>query len=269
MGYNTRGSKESWDHREENGSESGIPQKNQDQEGKGIPQEDDKNDKNQKKISEEGKESLKKDQFLAIEISKESEGNESDLFIAYESSGLEKAPERRGKEELFQKEQCLEIEISKESEGNESDLFIAYESSVLEKSPERREKEELFQKDQCLEREKSKDEIKESAMDIAAKSYDIGLKKTSEEEEKKEVGVQTDKVKEERSHENTVSSESSSIGKGMIKTMANSASEAVTRLANRFSEEDTQKKLLCAGAAILVTAVGIYASFKLRSMTRQ
>lgn len=65
---------------------------------------------------------------------------------------------------------------------------------------------------------------------------------------------------------NTVNNESS-IGKG-IRDMANSASQAATRLKNKFSEEDKQK-LLCAGAAILVVVVGIYASFKLRSMTRQ
>ncbi|XP_028800303.1 inactive protein RESTRICTED TEV MOVEMENT 2-like [Neltuma alba] len=43
---------------------------------------------------------------------------------------------------------------------------------------------------------------------------------------------------------------------------------AATRLADKFREEDKQK-LLYAGAAILMVAVGIYASFKLRSQARQ
>ncbi|KAI9099640.1 hypothetical protein K1719_024645 [Acacia pycnantha] len=82
--------------------------------------------------------------------------------------------------------------------------------------------------------------------------------KTSEKKEKRQMGVQnqSDKVTEEWNHGNAVSSESTSIGKG-FKDTANSASEAVTRLANRFSEEDKQKQLLCAGATVLVVAVGI------------
>lgn len=209
---------------ESKGSESGIPQKDNQDQGKGIPQEDDKNEENQKIASEARKASQLKDQQMVKEESKKLEGKESDLFIAYESSGLNKAP------------------------------------------VEKRENEESFQ----LEREKTKLlEREEYSLDI------VGLKKTpvkkEEEEEKRQMDVQTNKVNEERSHGNKVSSESSSsIGKGMmIKDMANSASQAVTRLANKFSEEDKQMKLLCAGAAILVVVVGIYASFKLRSITIQ
>lgn len=53
-----------------------------------------------------------------------------------------------------------------------------------------------------------------------------------------------------------------------FKEVANSASQAVTRLARRFNEEDRQK-LIYVGAAILAVAVGVYASFKMRSIARQ
>jgi len=48
-----------------------------------------------------------------------------------------------------------------------------------------------------------------------------------------------------------------------IKQVAASASEAVTGLAKRFNEEDKQK-MIYMGAAVLVVALGVYATYKLR-----
>ncbi|WVY90085.1 hypothetical protein V8G54_035599 [Vigna mungo] len=49
-----------------------------------------------------------------------------------------------------------------------------------------------------------------------------------------------------------------------IKEVAASASQAVTGLAKRFNEEDKQK-IMYMGAAVLVVALGVYATYKLRS----
>ncbi|XP_054818733.1 inactive protein RESTRICTED TEV MOVEMENT 2-like [Prosopis cineraria] len=111
------------------------------------------------------------------------------------------------------------------------------------------------QKVQTLAKEASKEKGKESAM-VASKSS--GLK--TPEKREKETDVKTHKVN--KRNYGTKESESP-IGKG-FKNIANSASQAITRLADGFNEEDKQK-LLYAGAAILMVAVGIYASFKLRS----
>ncbi|BAT82038.1 hypothetical protein LR48_Vigan07g184800 [Vigna angularis] len=48
-----------------------------------------------------------------------------------------------------------------------------------------------------------------------------------------------------------------------IKEVAASASQAVTGLAKRFNEEDKQK-MIYMGAAVLVVALGVYATYKLR-----
>jgi len=49
-----------------------------------------------------------------------------------------------------------------------------------------------------------------------------------------------------------------------IKEVAASASQAVTSLAKRFNEEDKQR-IMYMGAAVLVVALGVYATYKLRS----
>ncbi|XP_054795689.1 protein RESTRICTED TEV MOVEMENT 2-like isoform X2 [Prosopis cineraria] len=182
-----------------------------------------------------GKESEKKDHYLARQKSKEEK--EEQARVADKSSGFKKQEKREEKGE-FQNDQYLAREKSKKEEREESAMVIAKESSAL-KTLGKNSEEEVRQKDQ-----RRKESI------------------TEKKEKNKEMDVPTSKV----NNGNTVNNESS-IGKG-IRDMANSASQAATRLKNKFSEEDKQK-LLCAGAAILVVVVGIYASFKLRSMTRQ
>ncbi|XP_027343109.1 protein RESTRICTED TEV MOVEMENT 2-like [Abrus precatorius] len=52
-----------------------------------------------------------------------------------------------------------------------------------------------------------------------------------------------------------------------IKDVAASASQVVTDLARRFNEEDKQR-IIYMGAAVLVVALGVYATYKLRSSPR-
>ena len=50
--------------------------------------------------------------------------------------------------------------------------------------------------------------------------------------------------------------------------MAASASQAVTRLAKGFDEEDKQK-LIFIGATVVVVALGVYASYKFRTSLKK
>ncbi|KAL2337342.1 hypothetical protein Fmac_011788 [Flemingia macrophylla] len=56
-----------------------------------------------------------------------------------------------------------------------------------------------------------------------------------------------------------------SITRTRIKEVAASASQAMTSLAKRFNDEDNKQRMVYLGAAVLVVALGVYATYKLRS----
>ncbi|KAK7259735.1 hypothetical protein RIF29_25348 [Crotalaria pallida] len=101
--------------------------------------------------------------------------------------------------------------------------------------------------------------------------------KEIKEERKESSKVEESYTKKEKENEkkrkgnfdNEADDEDESYGKGIkrIKEVAASASQAVTNMAKRFNEEDKQK-LIYVGAAVVVVALGVYASYKFRSSPR-
>ncbi|KAK4276045.1 hypothetical protein QN277_019037 [Acacia crassicarpa] len=162
-----------------------------------------------------------------------------DEMAAEDASTPEKA---EGESRMSQKDQEGTPQEGKLEDEKHKENKKAEKTSEAGKEP---------QKAQTLAREASKDK------------GSSGMK--TPEKRKKEKEVKTGKVNQ-RIHGKKESDELS-IAKG-IKDIANSASQAMSRLADKVREEDKQK-LLYAGAAILMVAVGIYASFKLRAPGRQ
>lgn len=157
--------------------------------------------------------------------------------------GQEKTPQKVTTDDEKQKGNEKKV-TNKETSTSPAKLMP--QKDKLETKKEDDGKTSQKKEEDSVETKERKEERKEATKVVADESS--GALKTTEKEKKEE--MMNGKSSELR------------MANG-IRNMANSASQAVTKMANRFSEEDKQK-LIYAGAAILVVAVGIYASFKLR-----
>ncbi|KAI9070963.1 hypothetical protein K1719_047074 [Acacia pycnantha] len=216
------------------------------------------------------------------------------------TSGVEAGAIKEGEKGVSQEQPKSEMESQREPDKKKDETPTPPEATTGESEKPQKDKEEIPQKG-IKEEKKHRDEME--AKDASTPENAEGESRMSQKDQ--EGTPQKGKLEDEKHKENKKAEKTSEAGKepqkaqtlareaskdkgssGMqtpekrkkesdelskpkgIKGIANSASQAMTRLADRVREDDKQK-LLYAGAAILIVAVGIYATFKLRAPGRQ
>ncbi|KAK7322486.1 hypothetical protein VNO77_25867 [Canavalia gladiata] len=206
--------------------------------------------------SQEGKDGISDEGVESTELPKGatpplSPRDESEEQAGYETSnppeGTEETMPQKGKEGISQK-----------ATNYTTDAKLQTEENFVQRDAGKEESDDHPKK--TLETRKSLEERKGIATVESISTKGIEKEKENEINDK----VIGNDVAEKKSDEK---GKPESTTRTRIKEVAASASQAVTTLAKRFNEEDKQK-LIYMGAAVIVVALGVYATYKLRSSRR-